>query len=78
LGKVRRPAYPVTRSTYVLGKSILVEAVEAPPIFRYSTHRWREGCQPYTLAVFYPQENSWYSFMLEAESIPGSWYGWKD
>jgi hypothetical protein len=29
------------------------------------------GCQPYTPATFYPQEDSWYSFLLEAESIPG-------
>jgi hypothetical protein len=33
-------------------------------------HRWRQGCQPYTLATFDPKEYSWYSFLLEAESIP--------
>jgi hypothetical protein len=27
---------------------------------------------------FTPQEDSWYSFLLEAESIPGPWCGWKD
>jgi hypothetical protein len=26
---------------------------------------------------FTPQENSWYSFLLEAESTSGSWCGWK-
>jgi hypothetical protein len=36
--------------------------VEAPTIYRHSGHR----CQPYAPAAFYPQENSWYSFLLEA------------
>ena len=26
----------------------------------------------------YPQECSWYSFSLGAESTPGPWYGWKE
>jgi hypothetical protein len=25
-----------------------------------------------------PQQNSWYSFLLEAESTSGLWGGWKD
>jgi hypothetical protein len=28
--------------------------------------------QPYATAALYPQEDSWYSFLLEAESIPRS------
>jgi hypothetical protein len=28
-------------------------------------------CSPFT-----PQEDSWYSFLLEAESTPGSYWGW--
>jgi hypothetical protein len=36
--------------------------VEAPTFFIQSTHRWL----PFT-----PQEDSWYSFLLEAESTPG-------
>jgi hypothetical protein len=40
-------------------------------IFKNSAHRWRQGCQPYTSAAFYPQEDSWYSFLLEAESTSG-------
>jgi hypothetical protein len=40
-------------------------------IFRHSAHRWRQGCQPYAPAAFYTQEDSWYSFLWEAESIPG-------
>jgi hypothetical protein len=61
------------------GKVIPVQAVEAlrfergwgPHIFRYSAHRWRQGCQPYAPAAFYPQDDSWYSFLLEAGSTPG-------
>jgi hypothetical protein len=29
------------------------------------------------LAALYPQEDSWYPFMLEVKSTPGSWCGWK-
>jgi hypothetical protein len=29
-------------------------------------------------SLFKPQEDSWYSFLLEAESTPGSQCGWKD
>jgi hypothetical protein len=28
-------------------------------------------CQPYAPAAFYSQKDSWYSFLLEAESTPG-------
>jgi hypothetical protein len=31
----------------------------------------RRNCQTYTSAALYPQEDSWYSFLLEAESTPG-------
>jgi hypothetical protein len=41
------------------------------PYFLESAHRWRWGCQPYAPAALDPQEDSWYSFLLEAESIPG-------
>jgi hypothetical protein len=37
-----------------------------------------EVCQPYAPAALYPQENSWYPFLLVAESNRGSWCGWKD
>jgi hypothetical protein len=64
----------------VKGTVIPVEAVEAVRvarswgfhIFRNSAHRWRQGCQAYAPDAFYPQEDSWYSFLLEAESTPGS------
>jgi hypothetical protein len=41
--------------------------VEAPTFFRQSAHRWRWDCQPEAPATLYPQEDSWYSFLLEAE-----------
>jgi hypothetical protein len=38
---------------------------------RQSAHRWRRSCQPYAPATLYPQEDWWYLFLLEAESILG-------
>jgi hypothetical protein len=40
--------------------------------------KWSQGCQPYAPAAFYPQEDSWYLFQLETESIPGLYCEWKD
>jgi hypothetical protein len=45
--------------------------VETPTFFRQSAHRLRWGCQPYPPAALYAQKDSWYSFLLEAESTPG-------
>jgi hypothetical protein len=33
-------------------------------IFGQSAHRWRWGCQPHAPTALYPQEESWYSFLL--------------
>jgi hypothetical protein len=44
---------------------------------RQSAHRWR-WCQTNTPAAIYPQEDSWYSFLLEAESTSGPQCDWKD
>jgi hypothetical protein len=52
--------------------------VENPTFSRQSPHRWRWGCQPYAPAAFYRQEDSWYSFLLQAKSNPGPQCGWKD
>jgi hypothetical protein len=50
--------------------------VKAPTLLRQTANRWRQGCQPYAPAALYLQvslffKNSWYSFLLEAESTPG-------
>jgi hypothetical protein len=50
--------------------------VEAPTFSRQSAHRWRWGCRPKAPGTLYPQEDSWYSFLLEAESTPGPRCGW--
>jgi hypothetical protein len=63
----------------VKGKVIPMQAVQAlrvargwgSHILRHSAHRWQQGCRPYAPAAFYPQEDSSYSFLLEAESTPG-------
>jgi hypothetical protein len=43
--------------------------VEAPTFSGQSAQSWRS---------FTPQEESWYSFLLEATSTPGSYCGWKN
>jgi hypothetical protein len=50
----------------------------APTFSRQSAHRWRWDCQPYAPTALYPQEDSRYSFLLQAESTPGPYCGWKD
>jgi hypothetical protein len=58
-------SYPCNRPWRPLG----LWDVEAPIFSRQSAHRWW-GCQTYALAAPYPQEDFWYSFLLEAESTP--------
>jgi hypothetical protein len=53
------------------------ETVEAPTFSRQSAHRRPRG-QTYAPAVLYPQEYSWYSFLIDAESTEGPYCGWKD
>jgi hypothetical protein len=57
--------------------------VEAPTCPKKWAHRLRWGSQPYAPAVLYPQEDSWYSFLLEAEwslqactIVPQPWSVW--
>jgi hypothetical protein len=50
--------------------------VKAPTLLRQAFNRWRQGCQPYAPAHTLPPgffifKDSWYSFLLEAESTPG-------
>jgi hypothetical protein len=52
--------------------------VEAPTFSRQSANRWQWGCQPYKPTSLYTQEDSCYSFLLEAECTPGPRCGWKD
>jgi hypothetical protein len=72
--KVERWSYPCNRRWRPIG----LWDVEAPTFSRQLAHRWRWGCQPHMPATLYPQEDSWYSFLLEAESTPGPWGGWKN
>jgi hypothetical protein len=48
-----------------------------PDFKTIGTWRW-QGRQSYAPAVFTPRKHSWYSFLLQAESTPGSQCGWKD
>jgi hypothetical protein len=41
--------------------------VDAPTFSTQSAHRPRLNCQSYVPAAFYTHEDSWYSFLLEAE-----------
>jgi hypothetical protein len=50
--------------------------VKSPTLLRQTPNRWRQGCEPYAPAALYPQvslflKDSWYPFLLEAESTPG-------
>jgi hypothetical protein len=64
---VKRQSYPCDKPWRPIG----LWDVEAPTFSRQSTLRWRWGCQPYAPAVLYRQEDSWCSFLFEAESTPG-------
>jgi hypothetical protein len=48
-----------------------------PDFKTVGTWRW-QGCQAYAPAAFMPQELTWYSFLLEAESTPGPQCSRKD
>jgi hypothetical protein len=52
--------------------------IEAATFSRQLAHRWWLSCQPYVPADLYPQEDSWYFFLLEAELSPGPQCGGKD
>jgi hypothetical protein len=71
---------PTTKTTVVKGKSIPLQTWTGPegsrslrlPEFKtIGTRRW-SGCYRYAPATFTPRKYSWYSFLLEAESTPGS------
>jgi hypothetical protein len=64
----KRYSYPCNRSWRAIG----LRDIEAPTSSRQSAHRWRWGYQPYARSALYPQEDSQYSFRLEAESTSGA------
>jgi hypothetical protein len=51
--------------------------LEAATFSKQSAHRWWWGQTYAPLASLYPQEDSWYSFLLKAESTPGPYCSWK-
>jgi hypothetical protein len=40
-------------------------------LLHFVDYQLTDGGEVFSLTVLYPQEDSWYSFLLEAESIPG-------
>jgi hypothetical protein len=50
--------------------------VKAPTLLRQTANKWRQGCEPYAPAGrtlppgFFIFKDSWYSFLLEAETTP--------
>jgi len=72
-------AVPHKRLIYIyiyISKSVPLQAWSGPEGSRklrfpdYMTTA-QDGCQPYAPAAFTPRKCCWYSFLLEAESIPG-------
>jgi hypothetical protein len=66
--KVKKKKRKVKLSLYSPWRPVGLREVDASTFFWHSAHRWRQGCQPYAPAAIYPDEDSWYSFLLEAES----------
>jgi hypothetical protein len=58
--------FPITLDKFI---SVVSNTKKGKAIPLTDRRRW--GCQPYAPAALYPQEVSWYSFLLEAESTPG-------
>jgi len=64
---------------YVNGRIIPADASSGPegsrslrlPVFIDNHHMKVIRCQPHAPAAFTPRRYSWYSFLLEMESIPG-------
>jgi len=76
----RRATKNLKQSLFRPGKAVrAVGGWESQNLWTIGTW-WRQGCQPYT-PVTLPlptRRYSWYSFLLEAEPIPGPQCGWKD
>jgi hypothetical protein len=64
-------AYRVKQSHYRPWQALSFAGGPGSDFKTIGTWRW-QGCQPYApLRHLYPQEISWYSFLLEAELTPG-------
>ena len=68
----------VKQSHYRPGQALRVPGVWVSQISRQSAHEGGKVCQLYDPAAFTPRKYPWYSFLLEAESIPGPQCGRKD
>jgi hypothetical protein len=59
------------KAIYLSGLDRSFRRMRLPEFKTIDTWRWR-GCQRKAQAAFSPRKYSWYSFLLEAESTPGS------
>jgi hypothetical protein len=65
------PVKKVMLSLYQTVEGHRAETSRLPHFPDYRPHKWRWDYQSYAPAAIYPQEDSWYSFLLETESIHG-------
>jgi hypothetical protein len=63
----------VKLSLYRPWRPLGLREVEAPT---FSDIRLTDGGK--VVSPTHPQEDPWYSFLLEAESTPGPWCGWNN
>ena len=80
------PQVSTLRLVYLKGIAIPLQAWRGSEGYRklrlldfktIDTRRWY-GCHPYATAAFRPRKYSWYSILLEAESVPRPQCGRKD